>query len=161
MFPKLNTIIFETYKQPNKVMPNHAHNHHIHIYFHHQITHTHHYHHTRFYRPPPYFHRYNPSTSTHITPPHPHHTSPSLSWRDIQHIVAETSIIASEKEGGWVVNGGGYHLNDRQGFGVLDCSGMVRAALKWTPVQESFKCVVSYQGRPRWVCLGGCLCWCW
>ena len=73
----------------------------------------------------------------------------------MQHIVAETSIIPSEEEDGWVVNGGGYHVNERMGFGVLDCSSMVLAALNWTNVQEQKKCVVKYKGEPKFVLTQG------
>ncbi|ESN99895.1 hypothetical protein HELRODRAFT_93071, partial [Helobdella robusta] len=74
----------------------------------------------------------------------------NLTWRDVQHLVVETSVIPSEKEDGWKVNAAGYHVNHRFGFGVLDCGRMVEAAENWIGIQEQLKCVVKSQGPTRY-----------
>ena len=70
-------------------------------------------------------------------------SSRNLTWRDVQNIVVETSRIPNAEEDGWTVNGGGYHVNHRFGFGALDCGRMVEAAQGWIGVQEQHTCTVS------------------
>ena len=36
-----------------------------------------------------------------------------LTWRDMQHLVVETARIPNPEEGGWLLNGAGYHVNHR------------------------------------------------
>lgn len=90
--------------------------------------------------------------------------SPDLSWRDMQHIVAEGARIPSVERhvdctdpknqgvGGpcdpkrpkqnykWLINGGGYHTNPMFGFGLLNCGRMVQLALDWKTVPEEHIC---------------------
>ena len=75
--------------------------------------------------------------------------NPDLTYRDVMYIIAETARIPtlSETEG-WLINGAGYHVNDRFGFGVLDVGLMVAKAQKWTNVQPRCDYVQEYQGRP-------------
>lgn len=61
--------------------------------------------------------------------------SPDLTWRDVQHIVVETSKIPSV-DPKWIINGAGKHVSHTYGFGVLDCGAMVNAALNWQRVPE-------------------------
>jgi len=72
--------------------------------------------------------------------------SRNLTWRDVQNIVVETARIPNDEEDGWTVNGGGYHVNHRFGFGVLDCGRMVEAAQGWINVQEQHVCPVAHAG---------------
>ena len=74
--------------------------------------------------------------------------SKNLTWRDVQNIVVETARIPNAEEDGWTVNGGGYHVNHRFGFGALDCGRMVAAAQQWISVQDQHICRVSYSGSP-------------
>ena len=39
--------------------------------------------------------------------------SMELTWRDMQHLVVETARIPNPEEGGWLLNGAGYHVNHR------------------------------------------------
>ncbi|XP_033095615.1 PC3-like endoprotease variant B [Anneissia japonica] len=66
--------------------------------------------------------------------------NPSLTWRDVQHIIVHGSHIPNPMEGGWHINGAGYHLNHRFGFGVLDAGKMVKLALTWENVPEQQTC---------------------
>ncbi|XP_048771855.2 PC3-like endoprotease variant B isoform X2 [Ostrea edulis] len=61
--------------------------------------------------------------------------NPDLTWRDVQHIVVETSKIPSV-DPKWIINGAGKHVSHTYGFGVLDCGAMVNAALNWQRVPE-------------------------
>jgi len=74
--------------------------------------------------------------------------SGNLTWRDVQNIVVETAHIPNDEEDGWTVNGGGYHVNHRFGFGAMDCGRMVEAAQSWTMVQDQHVCSVSHEGSP-------------
>ena len=75
-------------------------------------------------------------------------TNPDLTYRDVMHIIAETARIPTliETEG-WIINGGGYHVNDRFGFGVLDAGLMVSKAQQWINVQPRYDYQQVYQGR--------------
>ena len=65
--------------------------------------------------------------------------SPDLTWRDVQHIVAETARIPSADRS-WVINGAGKHVSHTFGFGVLDAGAMVAHALEWKLVSEQHVC---------------------
>ncbi|GAB4386389.1 MAG: hypothetical protein Kow0022_15200 [Phycisphaerales bacterium] len=73
--------------------------------------------------------------------------NPSLTYRDVQHILAETSIPANFENDGiyvfaggvpgigntwWQVNGAFKRHSDEYGFGVIDAEAAVNAALTWT-----------------------------
>ncbi|XP_077976879.1 neuroendocrine convertase 2-like [Glandiceps talaboti] len=60
--------------------------------------------------------------------------NPNLTWRDLQHIVARGCNIPNPTQEGWYVNGAGFHLNHKFGFGLLDVSKMVELALTWENV---------------------------
>ncbi|XP_046332685.2 PC3-like endoprotease variant B [Haliotis rufescens] len=65
--------------------------------------------------------------------------NPSLTWRDVQHIVVHSSRIPSVDHS-WVVNGAGLHVSHKFGFGVLDASRMVELAQNWVTVPEQHVC---------------------
>ncbi|XP_071955760.1 PC3-like endoprotease variant B [Antedon mediterranea] len=68
--------------------------------------------------------------------------NPSLTWRDVQHIIVHGSHIPNPVEGGWHINGAGYHLNHRFGFGVLDAGKMVKLAMTWENVPKQETCEI-------------------
>ncbi|XP_076135534.1 neuroendocrine convertase 1-like [Alosa pseudoharengus] len=55
--------------------------------------------------------------------------NPDLTWRDIQHLIARTAKVPDPQEPGWILNGAGFHVHDRYGFGLLDAALMVQQAL--------------------------------
>jgi len=57
--------------------------------------------------------------------------------------VVETAAVPNPDEPGWTINGGGYHINHRFGFGALDVGKMVEAAQQWTTVPEQRVCHVE------------------
>ena len=40
----------------------------------------------------------------------------------------------------WIVNGAGYHVNEKFGFGMMDASRMVELALDWKNKPEQHIC---------------------
>ncbi|XP_066558711.1 PC3-like endoprotease variant B [Amia ocellicauda] len=66
--------------------------------------------------------------------------NPSLTWRDIQHLIAKTAKIPNPLEPGWWINGGGYHIHDRYGFGLLDAGLMVQQALEMQTARPQRTC---------------------
>ncbi|XP_036973955.1 proprotein convertase subtilisin/kexin type 5 isoform X3 [Acanthopagrus latus] len=67
--------------------------------------------------------------------------NPSLTWRDVQHIIVRTSkshpLIAPD----WRVNGAGYKVSHLYGFGLLDAASMVKEAERWKQVPSQHECV--------------------
>ena len=57
-----------------------------------------------------------------------------LTWRDVQHIVVETSRKFND-DGSWHTNAAGHTHSHRYGFGSMDAGALVTAAKAWTPVQ--------------------------
>lgn len=66
--------------------------------------------------------------------------SPHLTWRDVQHIIVETSQKTSAFDEGWKTNGAGKQFNHKFGFGKMDAMKMVDAALKWKLVPKQRVC---------------------
>ncbi|XP_051262848.1 proprotein convertase subtilisin/kexin type 4-like isoform X1 [Dicentrarchus labrax] len=66
--------------------------------------------------------------------------NPNLTWRDVQHLIAETAKIPDPKEPGWNINGAGFHVHHRYGFGLLDAGLMVQQAVYFTSVAPQRKC---------------------
>lgn len=61
--------------------------------------------------------------------------NPSLTWRDVQHILIATSEHNDIGDADWDSNGAGYLINYKYGFGRIDAEAAVNAAdpLAWTP----------------------------
>jgi len=64
----------------------------------------------------------------------------NITWRDLQHLVFQTSQKVSPKDLGWFKNGVGKEYNHKFGFGALDADKLVQAALNWTTVPEQRSC---------------------
>ncbi|HMO91153.1 MAG TPA: S8 family peptidase, partial [Pirellulaceae bacterium] len=62
--------------------------------------------------------------------------NPNLGWRDVQHILVETSRQVDIGHAGWVQNGAGYRHNDFYGFGLVDAVAAVNMASGWTNVGD-------------------------
>lgn len=70
--------------------------------------------------------------------------NPDLTYRDVMHLVARTSKIPNKEDlKGWIINGGGYHVNEKYGFGVLDASQLIQEAQGWTNVPPRHKCTMN------------------
>ena len=69
--------------------------------------------------------------------------NPSLTWRDVQHLIVKTSQPRNLKATDWRTNGLGRKVSHSYGYGLMDTSAMVRWAKNWTLVPAQKKCVVS------------------
>jgi len=56
---------------------------------------------------------------------------PTLGWRDVRQILAETARKNDAADSDWAVNGAGLHVNHKYGFGVVDAQAAVTAAGTW------------------------------
>ena len=61
-------------------------------------------------------------------------TNPSLTWRDIQHILVQSSRQNDASDSGWNTNGAGYDVSHKYGFGVIDAGAAVAIASSWNTV---------------------------
>lgn len=60
--------------------------------------------------------------------------NPNLGWRDVQHILVDTSTVNDPSDLGWVVNNTGRLFNVNYGFGRIDADAAVTRAETWVPV---------------------------
>lgn len=69
--------------------------------------------------------------------------NPKLSWRDMQHLIVKTTKVVSPDDKLWSVNGAGYKINPKFGFGLLDTGALVKAAVhkNWRTAPQQMTCV--------------------
>ncbi|NWR52518.1 FURIN protein, partial [Regulus satrapa] len=79
----------------------------------------------------------------------------NLTWRDMQHLVVQTSKPAHLNANDWVTNGVGRKVSHSYGYGLLDAGAMVSLAKNWTTVGPQRKCVIDILAEPRDI--GKCL----
>lgn len=60
--------------------------------------------------------------------------NPSLTWRDVQHILVDTARPVTTADESWGQNGAGRLFSEFYGFGMADALDAVTAAESWTPV---------------------------
>ena len=70
------------------------------------------------------------------------HANPSLTWRDVQHIVVMTARRANLRASDWVVNGVGRNVSHSFGYGLMDAGAMVKLARNWTNVPPQHVCQI-------------------
>ena len=65
--------------------------------------------------------------------------SPSLTWRDVQYLIAYTSNPDILVDGEWSTNGAGLQVSHKFGFGAIDAEAIVTRAKSWinVPRQQS------------------------
>lgn len=61
----------------------------------------------------------------------------NLTWRDMQHLVVQTSKPAHLNANDWTTNGVGRKVSHSYGYGLLDAGAMVALAQNWTTVDPS------------------------
>ena len=66
--------------------------------------------------------------------------NPSLTWRDVQHLIVHTSQPRNLKATDWRTNGLGRKVSHSYGYGLMDTTAMVKLARNWTlvPTQVRF-----------------------
>ncbi|MEA5417827.1 S8 family serine peptidase [Spirulina sp. CCNP1310] len=60
--------------------------------------------------------------------------NPSLTWRDVQKILIDTAKRNDPSDLDWKLNGGGYWVNHKYGFGAVDANAAVTLAKNWQPL---------------------------
>eukprot|EP01134_Creolimax_fragrantissima_P000424 CFRG0424T1 len=60
--------------------------------------------------------------------------NPSLTWRDVQYLIVQTSSKVGANDPSWNRNGANHLVSSKFGFGLLNAADMVRIALKWESV---------------------------
>ncbi|XP_061622105.1 furin (paired basic amino acid cleaving enzyme) a isoform X2 [Phyllopteryx taeniolatus] len=73
----------------------------------------------------------------------------NLTWRDMQHLVVQTSHPAHLATNDWNTNGVGRKVSHSYGYGLLDASGIVALAKTWTSVGPQRKCVITLVYEPK------------
>ncbi|NET57304.1 MAG: S8 family serine peptidase, partial [Symploca sp. SIO2E6] len=58
----------------------------------------------------------------------------NLTWRDVQHILVESARQNDVTDSDWQVNGAGYNVNHKYGFGAVDAAAAVSLAQDWISV---------------------------
>lgn len=62
--------------------------------------------------------------------------NPQLTWRDVQHILAQTATKNDPTDSQWSTNAGGFDFNPKYGFGTVDAAAAVSLATSWTSVGD-------------------------
>ncbi|KAI1721875.1 subtilase family domain-containing protein [Ditylenchus destructor] len=70
--------------------------------------------------------------------------NPSITWRDLQHIVVRTARPVNLRAGDWKLSGVGRNVSHSFGYGLLDAGAMVRLAQAWRNVPRQKRCRASY-----------------
>ncbi|MEN2495569.1 MAG: Neuroendocrine convertase 1 [Marteilia pararefringens] len=70
---------------------------------------------------------------------------PDLGYRDVQHLIVESSSIPAEfkEKNPTKINGAGHEFNEFIGFGLLDVGEMTKLAKSWKIKKELEKCTVK------------------
>ncbi len=66
-----------------------------------------------------------------------------LSWRDVQHIIVETSKPENLSSADWQMNGANRKVSHSFGYGMMDASAMIDLAKEWVSVPPQRKCVIE------------------
>ncbi|XP_033022307.1 furin [Lacerta agilis] len=73
----------------------------------------------------------------------------NLTWRDMQHLVVQTSKPSHLNTNDWATNGVGRKVSHSYGYGLLDAGAMVTLARNWTSVGPQRKCVLDILTEPK------------
>ncbi|MCA9196217.1 MAG: S8 family serine peptidase [Planctomycetales bacterium] len=65
--------------------------------------------------------------------------NPSLTWRDVQHILVESARPTDLAHPDWTENGAGKLVNHSYGFGVVDAQSAVELAKTWTSIGSELR----------------------
>ena len=71
--------------------------------------------------------------------------NPNLTWRDVQHVLVETSRKNDASDSSWTTNGDGYLVSHKYGFGVVDASAAVNLAAQWSLVESEMNISTGMQ----------------
>lgn len=76
--------------------------------------------------------------------------NPSLSWRDVRLILAQTALRNDATDSDWSLTGGApvYHVNHKYGFGTIDVDAAVTLAQTWVAVDPE-QIILTGQDEPN------------
>ncbi len=66
--------------------------------------------------------------------------NPNLTWRDVRLVLASTARKIDEPDADWTMNGAGFHVSHKYGFGLVDANAAVTAAKTWSNVAPLLSC---------------------
>uniref|UniRef100_A0A8C5U7U1 Proprotein convertase subtilisin/kexin type 4 n=1 Tax=Malurus cyaneus samueli TaxID=2593467 RepID=A0A8C5U7U1_9PASS len=69
--------------------------------------------------------------------------NPTLTWRDLQHLIIRASKPAHLRAEDWAKNGVGRSVSHYYGYGLLDAGLLVQAATTWAGTRPQEKCSVE------------------
>ncbi|XP_048415915.1 proprotein convertase subtilisin/kexin type 4-like [Stegostoma tigrinum] len=75
--------------------------------------------------------------------------NPTLTWRDMQHLVVRASKPLHLKAGDWAKNGVGRKVSHHYGYGLLDAGLLVDLATKWLTVNPQRECSIDINKSPQ------------
>uniref|UniRef100_A0A8C5UAI5 Proprotein convertase subtilisin/kexin type 4 n=1 Tax=Malurus cyaneus samueli TaxID=2593467 RepID=A0A8C5UAI5_9PASS len=75
--------------------------------------------------------------------------NPTLTWRDLQHLIIRASKPAHLRAEDWAKNGVGRSVSHYYGYGLLDAGLLVQAATTWAGTRPQEKCSVEAVQVPR------------
>ena len=60
--------------------------------------------------------------------------NPTLTWRDVQHVLIESARQCHPEHASWITNGGGHNISYHYGFGAVDAGAAAALAEVWENV---------------------------
>ena len=60
--------------------------------------------------------------------------NPNLTWRDVQHVLLNSSDVVDSRNSGWFTNGAGHEYSHDYGFGRINAESAVKLSKKWSNV---------------------------
>uniref|UniRef100_A0A7N6BPI1 Proprotein convertase subtilisin/kexin type 6 n=1 Tax=Anabas testudineus TaxID=64144 RepID=A0A7N6BPI1_ANATE len=72
-----------------------------------------------------------------------------LTWRDVQHLLVQTSRPVHLKADDWKTNAAGHRVSHLYGFGLVDAEAMVLEATKWRTVPPQHTCIQTPERRNK------------
>ncbi|XP_078412120.1 proprotein convertase subtilisin/kexin type 4-like isoform X2 [Cetorhinus maximus] len=75
--------------------------------------------------------------------------NPTLTWRDMQHLVVRASKPLHLKAEDWAKNGVGRKVSHHYGYGLLDAGLLVDLATKWLTVNPQRECSIEISKSPQ------------
>ncbi len=64
------------------------------------------------------------------------HANPNLGWRDVQHILIRSAVQNDPTDSDWKLNGAGFHVNHKYGFGRVNAAKAVELSQFWQNVPK-------------------------
>ncbi|XP_075753037.1 proprotein convertase subtilisin/kexin type 6 isoform X2 [Pelodiscus sinensis] len=75
--------------------------------------------------------------------------NPSLTWRDVQHLIVKTSRPLHLKANDWKTNGAGRKVSHLYGYGLVNAEALVMEAKKWKKAPMQHVCTESSDRTSR------------